>query len=105
MSMGGWLKDVRDSDKVGLMLLYTGLGVSVLGCGFTIFIVFHVKDENILDRVLVAIAGLSAQGAGLVTAAMGVLRFQSKADNPPTIDKVTTTVATSVAPPSPEAPK
>jgi hypothetical protein len=100
--MGGWLKDVKDADKVGLLLLFTGLLISVLGTAFTVWVAFHIKDENILDRVLVAVAGLTAQGGGLVTAAMGVLRFQSKNDSPPTVDKVTTTVQQ--APPV-EAPK
>ena len=95
--MGGWLKDVKDADKVGLLLLYTGLFVSLVGTCFTIFIVFHVKDENTLDRVLVAIAGLTAQGAGLVTAAMGVLRFQSKSADPPIVDVKQTTTSTTVA--------
>jgi hypothetical protein len=34
---------------------------------------------------------------------MGVLRFQSKNDSPPVVDKVTTTVASST--PQPEPPK
>jgi hypothetical protein len=102
--MGSWLKDVKDADKVGLMLLFTGLLITFIGTGFTVVIVFYVKEENIMDRVLVAIATLTAQGTGLVTAAMGVLRFQSKGDSPPVVDKVTTTVASSTPLP-PEAPK
>jgi hypothetical protein len=98
--MGSWLKDVKDADKVGLMLLFTGLMITFLGTAFTVVIVFYVKEENIMDRVLVAVATLTAQGTGLVTAAMGVLRFQSKGDNPPVTDKVVTTVATS----TPESP-
>jgi hypothetical protein len=101
--MGGWLKDVKDADKVGLLLLFTGLAITTLGTGFTVFIVFRVTNENILDRVLVSIALLTSQGTGLVTAAMGVLRFQSKNDSPPVVDKVTTTVASST--PQPEPPK
>lgn len=93
--MGSWLKDVKDADKVGLLLLFTGLSITFLGTAFTVWVVFHVQNENILDRVLVSIAVLTSQGTGLVTAAMGVLRFQSKGDSPPVVDKVTTTVASS----------
>ena len=100
--MNGWLKDVKDADKVGLMLLFTGLFITFLGTVFTVWVVFHVQNENILDRVLVSIAVLTSQGTGLVTAAMGVLRFQSKSDNPPVVDKTSTEVRTS---PPPELPK
>ena len=99
--MSGWLKDVKDADKVALLLLGVGLLVMVLSTCFTVFIVFHIKDETILDRVLVAIAGLSSQGGGLITAAMGILRLQSKADSPPVVDKVTSTVQQQ----APETPK
>jgi hypothetical protein len=78
--MGGWLKDVKDADKVGLLLLYTGLLVSFIGTIFTVAVIFYIKEENVLDRVLVSVAILTSQGTGLVTAAMGVLRFQSKGD-------------------------
>ena len=76
--MGKWLDEVKDSDRVALLLLFVGLGVMVLSTIFTIIIVFHIKEENVLDRVLVAIAALSAQGGGLITASMGLLRLQSK---------------------------
>lgn len=78
--MGRWLKDVKDADKVGLLLLFTGLFIVFIGTAFTVFVVFHVQNENILDRVLVSVALLTSQGSGLVTAAMGVLRFQSKSN-------------------------
>lgn len=76
--MGEWFKDVKDSDKVGLLLLFTGLAVTGIGTLFAVLIVFHVKEEGTLDRVLLTIGILTSQGTGLVTAAMGVLRFQSK---------------------------
>lgn len=78
-----FLKDIKDADKVGLLLLFTGLGITTMGTVFTVWVVFHVANENILDRVLVAIAVLTSQGTGLVTAAMGVLRFQSKSNGTP----------------------
>lgn len=85
-----FLSDVKDADKVGLLLLFTGLFITFLGTAFTVFVVFHVQSENVLDRVLVSVAVLTSQGTGLVTAAMGVLRFQSKGNgngNSPTDGK------------------
>ena len=42
--MGGFLKDVKDSDKVGLLLLFTGLFVTLLGTGSDI--VLRVSDSG-----------------------------------------------------------
>jgi hypothetical protein len=72
------LKDVKDSDKVGLLLLFTGLLVTFLGTTFSVLVAFWVHQETTLDRVLVTVGILTSQGTGLVTAAMGVLRFQTK---------------------------
>ena len=103
--MDAWLKDLKDSDRVALLLLFIGLGVMGLSCVFTVFIVFHIKEETILDRVLVAIAALSAQGGGLITAAMGLLRLQSRAESPAPTQIAKTETTTSVTQTTPEAPK
>jgi hypothetical protein len=104
--MSGWLSDVKDSDKVGLLLLFTGLSVSLLGTVAAMFILFYMRNESNIDRGLAVVATLGAQGGGLVTAAMGVLRFQSKSDNPPPTDvvKTQTTVSTTVPVADPPAP-
>lgn len=83
--MPGFLKDVKDSDKVGLLILYTGLLVTTLGVLLSAVLVLYVKPENVLDRILSIVMILISQGGALVTGAMIVLRFQSKSgDNPPT---------------------
>lgn len=77
-----WLKDVKDSDKVGLMILYTGLFVTALATGCYLLVVFHHGlDETVMDRAMSAIKDFFGIGLSLVTAAMGVLRFQSKNGN------------------------
>ena len=83
-----WLKDVRDSDKVGPMILYTGIIVTFLGTCLSIYLALHIQSESVLDRLLLNVGILTAQGGALVTAAMGVLRFQSKnGGNPPEAPK------------------
>ena len=74
----GFLKDTKDGDKIALLLLYSGLFLLLLGTGAILLVIFHVDNEAKLDRALLSLTALGAQGSGLVTAAMGVLRFQSK---------------------------
>lgn len=84
--MPKWLQDTKDGDKIGLLLLFTGVILVVLGATVTLFAIVYLKEETRLDRAIIALAGVGAQGSGLVTAGMGVLRFQSKGngtDTPP----------------------
>lgn len=76
--MGEWFKDTKDGDKIALLLLFTGVALLLAGTGAVLLLVFHVSEETKLDRAILAVTALGAQGSGLITAAMGVLRFQSK---------------------------
>ena len=81
--MTRWLPDVKDGDKVGLMILYTGLLTCGLAtCGY-LFIVYHSGTlyEAVEDRALAGIKDFFGIGFSLITAAMGALRFQSKNGN------------------------
>ena len=73
-----WLQNIKEGDKVSLLLLYTGLLVLVSGVLASCVMVFFVHTDNTLDRILTIIALLTTQGGGLVTAAMGFLRLQPK---------------------------
>lgn len=73
-----WLADIKEGDKVSLLLLYTGILVLIVGVAGTCVMVFMVHNETILDKVIGIVATLTAQGSGLVTAAMGFLRLQPK---------------------------
>jgi len=76
-----WLKDVKDSDKVGLLLLYTGVFVTFLATVGYMAVIFHGGlTEALIDQALSSIKDFFAVGLSLVTAAMGVLRFQSKSN-------------------------
>lgn len=76
--MPNWFRDTKDGDKIALLLLFVGIGLLMAGTGVILFVIFYMKDETRLDRAIIAVSAVSAQGNGLVTAAMGVLRFQSK---------------------------
>jgi hypothetical protein len=77
--MNGWLKDIKDSDKVGLLLLYTGLLTTAAATLSYMVIIFHAGlSEATVDRALSGVKDFFAVGLSLITAAMGVLRFQSK---------------------------
>lgn len=76
-----FLRDVKDSDKVGLLLLYTGIFVTFLSTLGYLLIIFHPGlTEGTMDRALSSVKDFFAVGLSLVTAAMGVLRFQSKSN-------------------------
>lgn len=99
--MGGFLRDVKDADKVGLLILYTGLLVCfVATCGY-LAIVFHPNmQEQIMDRAMSSVKDFFGIGGTLITAAMAVLRFQSKdADKLTTKTEETKTVQLPIEPP------
>lgn len=73
-----WLANIKEGDKVSLLLLYTGLAILILGVTGTCVMVFAVHNDTTLDKVIGIVATLTAQGSGLVTAAMGFLRLQPK---------------------------
>lgn len=50
----------------------------LVGTGAILLLVFYIREETRLDRAILAVTAVGSQGSGLVTAAMGVLRFQSK---------------------------
>lgn len=81
--IGSWFKDVKDADKVGLLLLYTGISVSFVATLAYLYIVYHSATlyEAVEDRALSGVKDFFGIGLSLITAAMGVLRFQSKSDS------------------------
>jgi hypothetical protein len=79
--VANWLNDVKDADKVGLLLLYTGIGCCAAATASYMLIIFHPGlTETTIDRALSGVKDFFAVGLSLVTAAMGVLRFQSKSN-------------------------
>ena len=76
--MWNWLKETKDGDKIALFLLLTGVFMLFAGTGVMLFAIFKIDNEAKLDRALLALAGIGSQGSGLITAGMGVLRFQQK---------------------------
>lgn len=82
--IGGWLKDVKDADKVGLLLLYTGIAVAFVATLAYLYIVYHSAAlyEAVEDRALSGVKDFFGIGVSLITAAMTVLRFQSKNEPP-----------------------
>lgn len=91
--MPTWFQETKDGDKIALLLLFTGVVLLILGTMAILAVILWLHDEGRVDRAIVAIGALGAQGSGLITAAMGVLRFQQKA---PSNGTATTTTATTV---------
>lgn len=82
--MANWLKDVKDADKVGLLLLYTGILCCFIATSGYLLVIFHAGlSETTVDRALSGVKDFFGVGLSLVTAAMGVLRFQSKGNGAP----------------------
>jgi hypothetical protein len=76
--MPKWLLDTKDGDKIALILLFTGVFMVIAGATVTFLAILYLREEARLDRAIIALAGVGSQGSGLVTAGMGVLRFQQK---------------------------
>jgi len=77
----GFLENTKDSDKIALLLLYTGILLVVMGAYTGVYFILHLEDVARLDRALLAVAAIGSTGVSLITAASIVLRFQSKTPN------------------------
>jgi len=79
-----WLGDVKDSDKVALLVLYSGLIVVLFATAAGLAVTFHAgANEALVDRSLSIVKDLFGVGVSLITGACLVLRFQSKGGTPP----------------------
>ena len=79
--MSWFLHETKDSDKIALLLLYTGIILVIMGAATGVYLILHIENEMRLDRALLAVAAIGTTGVSLITAASIVLRFQSKAAN------------------------
>jgi hypothetical protein len=83
--MSKWLDDLKDSDKVALMILFVGVaitGAATLGC---IAVFFHAGKlpEQEVARAVSTIKDFFGVGTSLIGAALLALKLQPKNSPPP----------------------
>ena len=78
--MGKWLVDLKDSDKVALASLFTGVaitGIATLGCLLVFFHASKLPEPDVV-RAISAIKDFFAVGSSLIGAALLALKLQPK---------------------------
>lgn len=83
----GWLRDLKDSDKVALAILMLGVAITATATGAHLFVVFHGHiQEADMDRILSVIKDFFGVGTGLIGASLLALKLQPKngGGTPPT---------------------
>jgi hypothetical protein len=74
-----WLQDLKEADRVALMILYTGIGLSVFAALLYLGVIFHPSiTEAAEDRALDVTKDLGAVGGSLISAAILALKLQDK---------------------------
>lgn len=82
--MSGWLKDIKDSDKVALLILYSGITICFFATLAYLGVVFHPSvTEAASDRAMDAIKDFFGVGGGLVTGATLALKLQPRQNGTP----------------------
>jgi len=74
--MSRWFNNLKDGDRVALILIGIGLTFVLIGSMATFGAILFVKEDARIDRSIVALAVLGSQGGGLITAGMGVLKLR-----------------------------
>ena len=86
-----WLTDIKDSDKVALLILLLGVGVCMACTVCYMIVVYHSGTlyEAVEDRALAGIKDFFAVGTSLIAGALLALKLQSKSENqlPPPKDE------------------
>ena len=84
--MPSWFKDIKESDRVALVLLYTGIIITFLSTVGYVELLFHAAgiSEAIEDKALAGVKDFFAVGTSLIAAATLALKLQNKnGDKPP----------------------
>ena len=76
--MAWFLKDTKESDKIALMILYTGIALVVGASGGWAWLALRHLEAQVYVQAVDACKTVVSLGSGLVTSAAIVLRFQSK---------------------------
>jgi hypothetical protein len=84
------LKDIKDSDKVALLILFVGIFVTGTACFTGVKIIFSGATEGMVDRALSTVKDFFAVGSGLITAAVFALRLQPKPTSGTSLTTTTT---------------
>lgn len=79
-----WLTDIKDSDKVALLILLLGVLVCMACTVCYLVVVYHSGTlyEAVEDRALTGIKDFFAVGTSLIAGALLALKLQSKNDAP-----------------------
>ena len=78
-----FLDDIKDSDKVALLILIVGVGICLACTVCYLIVVYHSGTlyEAVEDRALGGIKDFFAVGTGLISGALLAIKLQPKGDS------------------------
>jgi len=81
--VSGFLKDIKDADKVAILILLLGVLITASSTGAYLGIVYHSGSiyEAVEDKALAGIKDFFEVGTGLIGAALLALKLQPKNPN------------------------